>query len=100
VVGRVGEQASPKSEELTKIQFARFSFNGVDTTMLDRQIKKVCNGSVEGSDGAQVLDSTDLQSLIDKGVLSDSGGEEDAAGGPGSSSAGTGQRNPFFCVRA
>ena len=82
-------QASPKGEDLTKIQFARFSFNGVDTRLLDRQTKKVNNGSVEGSEGSQPLEGTDLQSLIDTGLFTESGGAEDAAGASGTSFSGT-----------
>ena len=85
---------------MTKIQFARFSFNGVDTTLLDRQTKKVNNGSVEGSEGAQVLEGTDLQSLIDKGLFKEAGGAEDAASGTSFAGTASALSVRLMCARA
>ncbi len=53
---------------MTKINFARFHFNGVDTTLLDLKTKNL-NG--HGEDTSAVEDA-DLHILIAAGMLPDS----------------------------
>lgn len=55
---------------MTKINFARFHFNGVDTTLLDLKTKNL-NGHASGEDTSGVEDA-DLHILIAAGVLPDS----------------------------
>jgi hypothetical protein len=93
---RSAAQASPRSEDLTKIKFARFHFNGVNTTLLDRKTKNLNSGGVGDTDAAQVEGDADMHTLIATGVLSGSddtdGSLEPARAAPrseGSKSVGT-----------
>ena len=83
---RSAAQASPRSEDLTKIKFARFHFNGVNTTLLDRKTKNLNNSGGGDTDAAQLEGDADMHTLIATGVLSGSddadGSSEAARGAP------------------
>lgn len=87
----IASQASPRREDLTKIKFARFNFNGVNTTLLDRKTKSLNNGAGGADkDAAPIQDDADMHTLIATGVLSgpETADDPSQAGGVASRSDG------------
>jgi hypothetical protein len=77
-------QASPRGEDLTKIKFARFHFNGVNTTLLDRKTKSLSTGST-GVGESPHHEDPDVKKLKAAGLLPDSTSADSAQAAGGGS---------------